>query len=60
MLAVADVYEALTADRPYRAALEPEQALAILDGDVEQGKLCGDSVAALGATVREHRQLLAA
>ena len=60
VLAVADVYEALTADRPYRAALEPEQALAILDDDVAQGKLCGDSVAALGTTVREHRQLLAA
>ena len=60
VLAVADVYEALTADRPYRAALDPEQALAILHGDVEQGKLCADSVAALEATVREHRRLLAA
>jgi HD-GYP domain-containing protein (c-di-GMP phosphodiesterase class II) len=33
--AVIGVYEGLTADRPYRAALEPEQALAILNGDVE-------------------------
>jgi putative nucleotidyltransferase with HDIG domain len=34
VLAVADVYEALTADRPYRPPLPPEQALAIIDRDV--------------------------
>ena len=60
VLAVADVYEALTADRPYRAALEPEQALAILNDDVAQGKLCADSVAALETTRHAHRRLLAA
>jgi HD-GYP domain-containing protein (c-di-GMP phosphodiesterase class II) len=32
-LAIADVYEALTADRPYRAGLAPEAALAILRRD---------------------------
>jgi putative nucleotidyltransferase with HDIG domain len=34
ILAVADVYEALTADRPYRAPLSVEQALSIIDRDV--------------------------
>jgi len=60
VLAVADVYEALTADRPYRAAMPPEQALAILNSDVQAGKLCGDSVTALTTTLGSNRQLLAA
>ena len=34
ILAVADIYEALTAQRPYRDALPVEQALAIIDRDV--------------------------
>lgn len=34
VLAVADVYEALTADRPYRGPLPVEDALAIIDRDV--------------------------
>jgi HD-GYP domain-containing protein (c-di-GMP phosphodiesterase class II) len=34
VLAVADVYEALTADRPYRGPLPVEKALAIIDRDV--------------------------
>jgi putative nucleotidyltransferase with HDIG domain len=34
VLAMADVYEALTADRPYRPPLAPEEALAIIDRDV--------------------------
>jgi putative nucleotidyltransferase with HDIG domain len=34
VLAVADVYEALTADRPYRGPLGPAEALAIIDRDV--------------------------
>jgi putative nucleotidyltransferase with HDIG domain len=60
VLAVADVYEALTADRPYRAALAPEEALAILGGEVQAGRLCGDSVMALAATLGSNEQLLAA
>ena len=31
-LAVADIFDALTADRPYRAALPLEEAYAIMDG----------------------------
>ena len=34
VLAVADVYEALTADRPYRGPMAPEEALGIIDRDV--------------------------
>lgn len=34
VLAVADIYEALTAERPYRPPLPPEEALAIIDRDV--------------------------
>jgi putative nucleotidyltransferase with HDIG domain len=34
VLATADVYEALTADRPYRPPLPVDQALAIIDRDV--------------------------
>ena len=60
VLAVADVYEALTADRPYRAAMRPEEALGILGGDVEQGKLCGDSVRALESSLRADARLQAA
>ena len=50
-LAVADVYEALTADRPYRTALTWEQALAILRKEAGVG-LCADSVEALAASRR--------
>jgi HD-GYP domain-containing protein (c-di-GMP phosphodiesterase class II) len=48
-LAVADVYEALTADRPYRPALSGEQALAVLRKEAGAG-LCPDSVEALAAS----------
>ncbi len=33
-LAVADVFEALTADRPYRGAMAPDEALALMRADV--------------------------
>jgi HD-GYP domain-containing protein (c-di-GMP phosphodiesterase class II) len=45
-LAVADVYEALTAKRPYRDALPVEQALDIVAADVP-GRLDRDVLAAL-------------
>jgi HD-GYP domain-containing protein (c-di-GMP phosphodiesterase class II) len=34
LLAVADVYEALTSDRPYRRALRSDEALGVMRGDV--------------------------
>jgi HD-GYP domain-containing protein (c-di-GMP phosphodiesterase class II) len=45
-LAVADVYEALTADRPYRGALPAEKALDVVSWEVP-GRLDRDAFAAL-------------
>jgi HD-GYP domain-containing protein (c-di-GMP phosphodiesterase class II) len=47
VLAVADIYEALTADRPYRGPLASEDALAIIDRDVPR-RLDADVRTALG------------
>jgi HD-GYP domain-containing protein (c-di-GMP phosphodiesterase class II) len=47
-LAVADVYEALTADRPYRRGLPRNEAVAILRGQSGTG-LCTTSVEALAS-----------
>ena len=33
-MSVADVFDALTADRPYRAAMPVSKALSIIDGEV--------------------------
>jgi HD-GYP domain-containing protein (c-di-GMP phosphodiesterase class II) len=42
MLTICDIYDALTAkDRPYKAAVPLEKALAILEDEVKQGKLDG-------------------
>lgn len=46
VLAVADVCEALTADRPYRAGMPMEQALSIMRGEAGV-KLCPEAFAAL-------------
>jgi HD-GYP domain-containing protein (c-di-GMP phosphodiesterase class II) len=50
VLAVADVWEALTADRPYRAAMEPERALSIVRAERGTG-LCPHAVDALERAV---------
>ncbi len=47
-LAVADVYEALTADRPYRRGMPRNEALAILRGQSGTG-LCTASIEALAS-----------
>jgi len=40
IMAIVDVYDALTAgDRPYRQGLNSENALALIDSEVKQGKL---------------------
>lgn len=45
MMSIADIYDALTAsDRPYKRAVSPERALAILDMEVRDGHLDGDLV----------------
>jgi HD-GYP domain-containing protein (c-di-GMP phosphodiesterase class II) len=48
ILAVADVYEALTADRPYRAGMSREAALDIIARD-RGSKLCATAIDALAA-----------
>ena len=45
-LAVADMFEALTADRPYRAGLTQDEAMAILRRDAGT-KVCAEAIAGL-------------
>jgi len=50
ILAVADIYEALTATRPYRAGMPPERALSILD-ELKGVAVDADMVGAMEALV---------
>jgi putative nucleotidyltransferase with HDIG domain len=50
-LAVADVADALLAERPYRAGLDPDEALRILKADCARGALCRASVFAIADLV---------
>lgn len=50
IIAVADVYEALTAERPYRTSMSREQALETMVGMAGE-HLAADVVTTLGATV---------
>ncbi|HZZ81325.1 MAG TPA: HD domain-containing phosphohydrolase [Gemmataceae bacterium] len=44
ILSVADVYDALSSERPYRPALDPERCLQILHKDAAEGGLDGELV----------------
>ncbi len=44
MLAIVDVFDALTADRPYRKRISPDQALAFLTQEAEQNRLNKDYI----------------
>lgn len=50
--AVADMYDAITTDRPYRAGLSPQEALRILWRDAENGILDDEVVAAMRRIAR--------
>ncbi|HEY4319953.1 MAG TPA: HD domain-containing phosphohydrolase [Gemmatimonadales bacterium] len=50
LLAVADVTEALSADRPYRAGMPRDEAIPILRNLVGRGHLCADAAAAVEAS----------
>lgn len=52
ILAVVDIYEALTADRPYRTGLQPKRALQIIR-ESSPAQLCADVVAVLEEYVEE-------
>lgn len=41
IVAVADIFDALYTDRPYRTGLSLEKCMSILDGDVNAGKIDG-------------------
>lgn len=49
ILAVVDVYEALTSDRPYRAGMTHEKTLGILRGDATAGKVAAEIVEVLAS-----------
>ena len=59
IIAVADVTEALSADRPYRAGMPREETTRILGDFVARGHLCPEAVEGLHAsfTAPVHRQL---
>ena len=52
ILAVADIHEALTADRPYRSGMTPEASLGIIRRQMGSG-LCGEVVEVLASCVVE-------
>ncbi len=52
IVAVADVFEALTADRPYRAAMSRQQALGIMRAEAGE-HLAGDVIEALSMTLED-------
>ncbi len=58
ILGVADVYEALTADRPYRAGMSRGKALDIMNRDAGT-KLCATAIAALAGMAGESRHQMA-
>ncbi len=45
LLAVLDIYQALTEDRPYRVGMTHDAAMSILNGMVERGKISREIVA---------------
>jgi HD-GYP domain-containing protein (c-di-GMP phosphodiesterase class II) len=52
ILAVADAFDAMTTDRPYRSRMAVERAIDILRAEVDQGKLDPEVVRALTTMVR--------
>lgn len=44
IMAVADIFSAITEERPYRKGMSKEQALDVLHGNVERGAICGEIV----------------
>lgn len=44
IMAVADIFSAITEERPYRAGMSREKALAVLKENVDRGEICGSVV----------------
>lgn len=53
IVAVADIFTAITENRPYRAGMERTQCLAVLDQLVSDGAIDGDVVAVLRGDFEE-------
>jgi HD-GYP domain-containing protein (c-di-GMP phosphodiesterase class II) len=51
ILAVCDIYQALTEDRPYRKGLKIDKTLSIMNDMVEQGFICEHAFENLKATI---------
>lgn len=47
ILSIVDIYDALTTDRPYRSALQPSEAIALMQKEVSRGWWDGSLVNAL-------------
>jgi cyclic di-GMP phosphodiesterase len=60
ILQTADIYDALTTERPYRKALPHEQAISILREEVARGWWDGNLVDALEGMLKNSPELLAA
>lgn len=55
IMAIVDIYDALTTDRPYRLALSKKKAFAILQEDAENGKLDPEIVNEFIAMIKERK-----
>jgi putative two-component system response regulator len=53
VLQITDVYDALTTDRPYRKAMQPQKAFAVIREEVKRGWWDGSLVDELEALVLE-------
>ena len=59
ILQITDIFDALTTDRPYRKALPPQEAFAILHKEVERGWWDGSILDEFESAVRKHELSLA-
>ncbi|MEN6327823.1 MAG: HD domain-containing phosphohydrolase [Syntrophomonas sp.] len=55
IIAVADFYEALTSDRPYRQALKSSEALSLIDKQAKAGKIMPEACELLKQTIAEQK-----
>lgn len=53
IIAFADIYTALTENRPYREAMNPSSALGVIENMVLEGKLYSDAFEVLKANIEE-------
>lgn len=49
IMAVADIYDALRTDRPYRKGMTTREALAFIENDADEGRLDVEVVAHLAS-----------